>query len=92
MRTTIRMNEELARRAKEHAAKTHRTFTELVEQAMTRLLAAEKTKARQPRIVLPTFGDPKKRITGEELQAAIERADLEYDLKKAGLERGDVDA
>ena len=83
-RTTIRLNSDLARRAKKHAARTQRTFTQLVEHAIARLLSEEAKPKRRKRIVLPTFGDPSKRITEAEYQAAVERMyeeDAEHILK-----------
>jgi hypothetical protein len=73
MRTTIRLNAELTRRAKRYAAQHDRTFTEVVEEAITNLLA-NGTKARPRRkITLPVCGDPKKRITHEQYREVIER-------------------
>lgn len=57
VRTTIRMNEELARRAKKYAARNKRTFTQVIEEALTNLLAPAKQPATRPRIVLPTSGN-----------------------------------
>ena len=82
MRTTIRMNEELARRAKQYAARHDRTFTEVIEEAVTQLLAKPTfTSPRKP-IVLPTVGDPKHRITRAQYRKALAEADFEYDTKK----------
>lgn len=57
MRTTIRMNEELARRVKNYAARNKRTFTQVVEEALTNLLAPANQPTIRPRIVLPTSGN-----------------------------------
>jgi hypothetical protein len=84
MRTTIRMNKELARRAKEFASRHRRTFTQLIEDAVTDYLARQaRSPARKP-IVLPVGGDPRHKVTPEELKKVVEEADLEYDLKKIG--------
>lgn len=85
MRTTIRMKPELARRAKEAAAKTGKTFTALVETALIEHLARQSTPVRRRKIKLPTSGTRGRPLTAEQVQAAIERADLEYDLKKLGM-------
>ena len=84
MRTTIRMNNELVRRAKEFARRHRRTFTELIEEAVTDYLARQaKAPPRKP-VVLPVGGDPRHKVTPAELKKAVEAAELEYDLKKIG--------
>ena len=87
MRTTIRMNAELARRAKKYAAEHDSTFTEVVEQAVTRLLEAPAKPKKRKRIVLPTFGDPSRKMTWEEYQNGIAQAQYEDDQKSLGLKR-----
>jgi hypothetical protein len=82
MRTTIRMNEELARRAKAYAARNRQSFTEVVETAVADFLARFPKGKPKKRIVLPVVGDPTHKVDPEELKRAIEQADLEYDLKK----------
>jgi len=56
MRTTVRLDDQLLSDAKEHAARTGRTLTALLHDALRTLLALEKrpSKRRTPR--LPTFG------------------------------------
>ncbi len=56
MRTTIRMNEELARRAKQYAHREGRTFTDLVEQAINEFLERPHAAKPRKRIVLPVAG------------------------------------
>src|SRR6185503_2989888 len=73
MRTTIRMNAELARRAKEFASQRHRTFTQIVEEALADYLARQSKPQPRRKIVLPTAGDPNHRITEEQYRAAIEQ-------------------
>jgi hypothetical protein len=76
MRTTIRMNEELARRAKRYAARHRRTFTEVVEQAVAELLAKESSGTRAATAAaplrLPVVGDPAQRISEEDYRRMIE--------------------
>lgn len=84
MRTTIRMNSELARRAKEFASRHERTFTQLIEDAVADYLARQATLRSRKRITLPVGGDPRHKVTVEELKRAVEAADLEYDMKKIG--------
>lgn len=52
MRTTVRLDDTLLARAKEHAARERRTLTSLIEEGLT--VVIEK-RARQPRerVVLP---------------------------------------
>ncbi len=82
MRTTIRMSAELARRAKEFAAERERTLTQVIEDAVAEYLARQPRPAARKRVVLPVGGDPRHKVTAEEIRAAIERADVEYDLNK----------
>ena len=91
MRTTIRMNDALAKEVKRFAQKAKLTFTEIVERALVELLAREKNAPKKKRhIKLPTFGDPRKKISWEELQAAIDRQQFEDDLRSLGLKRDDA--
>lgn len=55
MRTTIRLDKHLLAEAKQLAARTQRTFTAVVEDALRQLL--RQTPARTPRrkVKLPTF-------------------------------------
>jgi len=49
MRTTVRLDEHLLRSAKEHAAKTGRTLTAVIEEALRRTLeAAAPVADREP--------------------------------------------
>jgi hypothetical protein len=80
------MEKTLAQRLKELARAENRTFTDLIEEAAMDLLAKRRTPRPRERIVLPTAGDPNKRLTGEQLDAAAARAQFEYDMKKLGLE------
>jgi len=52
MRTTIRINDDLLRRAKSRAAKESRTLTSLIEDALA-LIVAEPKAPRRPRLKLP---------------------------------------
>ena len=55
MRTTIRIDDQLLRHAREHAARTGRTLTAVVEDALRLLLSARKpTHGRKP-VKLTTF-------------------------------------
>lgn len=55
MRTTIRLDDDLLREAKAHAAATERTLTQLIEDALREALARRDSAIKRPRIELPTF-------------------------------------
>jgi hypothetical protein len=52
MRTTIRLRDDLLRRAKKRAAEEHRTLTSVVEEGVTLVLAGPATK-RRARVAIP---------------------------------------
>jgi len=52
MRTTIRLRDELLKRAKRRAAEEHRTLTSLVEEGVALMLARPRQKRRE-RVELP---------------------------------------
>ncbi len=55
MRTTIRLDEQLLTQAKEFAARTGRTLTAVIEDALRRALADAKRAKKGPPARLPTF-------------------------------------
>lgn len=55
MRTTVRLDDDLLREAKAHAAATGRTLTQVIEDALRESLARRAATARHPRIELPVF-------------------------------------
>jgi len=60
MRTTIRLDDELLREAKAHAAATDRTLTKLIEEALREALARRQRQRERPWVRLPTVrGGPK---------------------------------
>lgn len=54
-RTTIRLDDELLRGAKETAARTGRTLTGVIEDALREALARGGENARREHVPLPTF-------------------------------------
>jgi Ribbon-helix-helix protein, copG family len=56
MRTTVRLDDDLLREAKAHAAATERTLTQLIEDALRETLARRAAATKRPRIELPVFG------------------------------------
>lgn len=68
MRTTIRLDDQLLARAKEHAARTGRTLTAVIEDALRRALADANRSPDRPVPVFPTFG-------GDGLQPGVDLAD-----------------
>jgi hypothetical protein len=57
MRTTVRLNDELLRRAKTQAAATGRTLTALLEDALRRELDGGTAAAPEKHIRIPTSGE-----------------------------------
>jgi hypothetical protein len=55
MRTTIRLDDELLKSAKQLAAATGRTLNDVVEEALREKLARRKPVIRREPVVLPTF-------------------------------------
>jgi hypothetical protein len=56
MRTTIRLDDDLLARAKQLAARTGRTLTAVIEDALRAALAQSRPRRSRERIELPTFG------------------------------------
>jgi len=57
MRTTIRINDELLRKAKKRAVETDRTLTQVVEDALRREVEAGGSPPNQEAVDLPTAGE-----------------------------------
>jgi hypothetical protein len=55
MRTTIRLDDDLFRRAKETAARTGRTLAEVIQDALRENLARRDAVEDEERLPLPTF-------------------------------------
>jgi hypothetical protein len=56
MRTTIRLDDALLARAKALAARTGRTLTAVIEDALRAALAQGRARSRAERVSVPTFG------------------------------------
>ncbi len=56
MRTTVRLDEHLLAAAKQHAARTGRSLTQLIEDALREVLARARPERRRTRTRLPTVG------------------------------------
>lgn len=54
MRTSLRLNDELMKEAKELAAKTGKTLTAVIEDSLRETFARRRLSAERPRVVLPT--------------------------------------
>ena len=52
-RTTVRLNDELLRQAKEEAARRRETLTALIEAGLRRVLVESKSIRRRVRVTLP---------------------------------------
>jgi hypothetical protein len=61
-RTTIMLDDDLMRRAKQSAAKRGITLTALIDEAVRERLARKPTPADKDDWVLPTFGDPNGKV------------------------------
>jgi len=55
MRTTVRLDDHLLREAKQLAARTGRTLTAVIEDALREALNRGHGRPRKPRVKLPTF-------------------------------------
>jgi hypothetical protein len=55
MRTTVRLDEHLLAKAKAHAAKSGRTLTALIEDALRQELLRKAAVGARPRVKLKTF-------------------------------------
>ena len=55
MRTTVRLDDELLREVKMHAAEQRMTLTAVLEKALRELLARRKQPAERLRVPLPSF-------------------------------------
>ena len=53
MRTTLRVDDELLRQAKSHAARQGRSLTSIFEEALRRLLAESQRQEERKRVELP---------------------------------------
>jgi hypothetical protein len=54
-RTTIRLDEHLLRHAKQHAARTGRSLTRFIEDALREVLARSAPASRKAKLDLPTM-------------------------------------
>ena len=80
MRTTIRINDQLLREAKAHAARTGCSLTSLVEDALRQMLARQKASLDKDRVKLTTVSGGGLRPgvdldNSAELLVILERAD-----------------
>jgi len=55
MRTTVRLDDELLRQTKALAARTGRTLTAVIEDALRETIARSRHRRGRSRVVLPTF-------------------------------------
>jgi len=67
MRTTVRLDDQLLAQAKALAARTGRTLTQVIEDALRQALAASE-ESRRLKVELPTFG-------GDGLQPGVDLDD-----------------
>lgn len=75
MRTTIRLDDKLLSQAKQMAAKTNRTLTSVIEDALRQHLAREQTVAEREPVRLKTVGG-KGTLPGVDLDDSAALLDL----------------
>ena len=80
---TIRMQPDLARRAKAYARKRQQTFTQIVEEAVARLLDADSASALKLPPMPVVRG--KTQISERELRRVVEALEVEDDRKRLGM-------
>jgi Ribbon-helix-helix protein, copG family len=81
MRTTVRLPDDLLRRAKRKAAAEGRTLTQLIEDGLRAVVDEMPKSARRRRVVLPVSkgtGGPEPGIDVTRLSEIQEMEDLEY--------------
>lgn len=75
MRTTIRLSDDLLRRAKKKAAEDGRTFTSLVEEGLKAVLA-EPRPARRAKVTVPVSSVSGRLMPGVDLTRSGDLEDL----------------
>jgi hypothetical protein len=80
MRTTIRMNDDLLREAKQAALDSNRSLTAFLEDAVREVLARRRQRRERPPILLPTF-----RGTGLRPGVNLDNSAELLDLMEEGL-------
>lgn len=83
MRTTLNLNDDLVRQAKQRAAAEDRTLTSVIEDALRRLLAEDARQTEAPYLV-PVGGGPRGVLPGVDLSDPRALRDLmdEEDIAK----------
>ena len=71
MRTTVRINDDILKRAKKHAANEGRTLTSLIEEGLTVILSQPKT-SRRDRVKLPVSSASGGLLPGVDLNRSCE--------------------
>ncbi len=80
MRTTVRLDDDLLRAAKELAARTDRTLTSLIEDALREQLARQEAAPDRRRIELPVYRGGRGIQPGVDLDDSASLWDLVDDL------------
>lgn len=83
MQTTLRINDDIYRRAKAKSGEMGLSLTRFFEEAVEERLASLEQRSAT-RIVLPVSTVSGPPLTDEELRRRIEAADLENDFTKVG--------
>lgn len=85
MKTTVELDDQVARELQELAAQEHRTVDDLFNEAARSLVARLKPTRSSRRVVLPTAGDAARPLSADQVQRAIEDATREDDLRGLGF-------
>ena len=75
MRTTVRLSDELLRKAKKKAAEDGRTLTSIVEEGL-RIVLAEPRPARRAKVTLPIFRASGGTLPGVDLNRSADLEDI----------------
>jgi len=84
-RTTFRIDEEILAEAKALAARQHRSLNSVMEEALRRMLTNAQEMGDQPKVTLPTSGDPKDRgridMSPERIKEILLEQEVEHFLE-----------
>lgn len=77
-RTTVRLPDELIRRAKRKASAEGRTLTALIEEGLRRVVADRPAPGKRRRVVLPVSSATGGQLPAIDMSAYQEMEDMEY--------------
>jgi len=86
-RTTVRLRDDLKRKARRIAAERNLTFTALLEEELRAHLGPRPARRRKPRNKLPVFGDPSRRISHKEYLKVVKQMEDDDIRRFSGLRK-----